>query len=322
MTRPAQGLRPEVPASMKHTLIRGATILALLSCHHARSADAAGRLTRTDINNPATGTVTTAADGSFTVVAGGNDTWGNEDSFTYLHEDKTGNFDVAVRVLALDVDDPAQQDSAKASIMARANLTPGSPNVQVNALPDESKNTIESIYRPIQDGGTDDMPDRPASNTRGETLYPDVWLRLKREGSRFTTFFANNSNAWTVLSSVLTDPTEFPATLKIGLSTVAHLGGSDDPSFRTKATYADYRDVPAIPPTTVDDQPAGTRSPGTYPNATVTAVNWKLALPADGLTATGEPVIYNGANKNLVMVSEEGSGPIPWTAPGYNQGQV
>ena len=307
---------------MKNTLIRGAILLALLPHLPARPADAAGRLTKTDINNPVAGTLTTAADGSFTVIAGGNDTWSNEDSFTYLHEEKTGNFDVAVRVLSLDVDDAAQQDSAKASLMARANLTPGSPNVQINALPDESKNTIESIYRPIQDQGTDDLPDRPASNTRGETLYPDVWLRLKREGSRFTTLFSNNSNAWTVLSSVLSDPAQFPEKLQVGLSTVAHLGASDDPSFRVKATYADYRDVPAIPPTTVDNEPAGDRAPGTYPNASVTGVNWKLQVPADGLNSSGARFLYNTGTRNEIQVSVEGSGPIPWTTPGYNQGDM
>jgi len=307
---------------MKRTLIRGAMILALIPSGTTQAADAVGRLSKTDINNSVAGTVTTAADGSFTVIAGGNDTWGNEDSFTYLHEDKTGDFDVAVRVVSLDVGDAAQQDSAKASLMARGNLTPGAPNVQVNALPDESKNTFESIFRPAQDGGTDDFPDRPTSNTRGETPYPDVWLRLKREGSRFTTFFSNNSNAWSVLSSVLTDSAEFPAALKIGISTVAHVSPTEDETLRATAVYADYRDVPAIPRTTVDNEPAGTRAPGTYPNATVTAVNWKLQVPADGLNSSGARFLYNTGTRNEIIVSAEGSGPILWTAPGFNQGDM
>jgi hypothetical protein len=308
---------------MKHILTSSATsLLLLLAPGIGVAADATGRLTKTDINNPTVGVVTTAADGSFTVVAGGNDTWSNEDSFTYLHEDKTGDFDVAVRILSLDVGDASQQDSAKASLMVRADLTAGSANVQINGLPDESKKTIESIYRPAKDAPTDDMPDRPTSNTRGETPYPDVWLRLKREGSRFTTLFSNNSNAWTVLSSVLTDTNEFPAALKVGISTVAHVSTSEDESLRVTATYADYRDVPTIPPTTVADEPAGDNSPGTYPNVTVTAANWKLAAPADGLTATGERFLYNTGTKNSIQVSVEGAGPIPWTAPGFNQGDM
>ncbi len=307
---------------MKRNLIRSAMILALLPSQITQSADAAGRLTRTDINNPVVGATTTDADGSFTVIAGGNDTWSNVDSFTYLHEDKTGDFDVAVRVLSLDVADAAQQDSAKASLMARADLTPGSANVQVNALPDESKNTFESIFRPAQDAQTDDFPDRPTSNTRGETLYPDVWLRLKREGSRFTTLFGNSSNAWTVLSSVLTDPAAFPSNLKVGISTVAHVGAGEDESLRATAIYADYRDVPAVPPATVDNEPAGDRTPGTYPNATVTAVNWKIEVPADGLNSSGAPFLYNTGTRNEIIVSVEGAGPIPWTAPGFNQGDM
>ena len=109
--------------------------------------------------------------------------------FTFLYEQKADDFDVRAQVINVQVDDPAEQDSGKGAIMARANLTPGSPNVQVNALGANARNQVETIYRPAQDIGTDDMPDKPTSNTQPLLKpYPDVWLRMKRTGNSFTTY--------------------------------------------------------------------------------------------------------------------------------------
>jgi hypothetical protein len=101
----------------------------------AGALSARADLTLVDINNPVAGSKTTNADGSFTVVAGGGDTWDSVDSFTYVQEERTGDFDIQVQVVNLVVGDPSQQDSAKASLMVRAGLTPGAANIQVSALP-------------------------------------------------------------------------------------------------------------------------------------------------------------------------------------------
>jgi hypothetical protein len=280
--------------------------------------------TLVDINNPVAGQVTTNPDGSFTIVAGGNDTWDSADSFTYYYEERTGDFDVRVQVLNLEINDPSQQDSAKASLMARANISAGSPNVQVSALPTESKGAIESIYRPVADQGTDDMPDRPTGNTSasGTTPYPNVWLRMRRQGNQFTTFYGNRADQWVILSEVTVDPAQFPAKLLIGLSTVNHINDGEEATHRTKATYQNFTNTPLPPAPTVDGAPAGDRAPGVYPNATVTAVNWKLEVPANGIGPNGNPIIYNADNKNEYLLSVEGQGPIPWSAPGYNQGDL
>lgn len=303
--------------NMKHCLF---AVSALLLTWAVAPLSAA-TLTQTDINNPVAGKVTVTGD-TIEVIAGGNDTWGTSDSFTYLHEQKTGDFDVSVRVLNLTIGDTAAQDSAKAALMARANLTPGSPNVQVNALATDPKNAIETIFRPAQDGGTDDMPDRPTGNTGGATPYPDVWLRMKRTGNLFTTMYGNTTNSWTVLSAVAVDPAEFPATIYVGLSTVAHVSESEDQELRATAVYQGYGDTIVPPPATVDGSPAGTNAPGLYPDRSVTAVNFKMVIPQDGLGPNGSPIVYNADNKNEVILTIEGQGPIPWSAPGYNQGDV
>ena len=101
-------------------------------------------LTLIDINNPVAGELTDNGNGSWTVTAGGNDTWDVADSFTYLYEKKDGDFDVKVNVLDVQVDDAAQQDSAKGSLHMRANLTPGSPDVMINATPVAGANYVET----------------------------------------------------------------------------------------------------------------------------------------------------------------------------------
>lgn len=303
------------PSLSRHS----AVALAVLGALAARA-----ELTLVDINNPVTGTKTTNADGSFTVVAGGGDTWDNVDSFTYLQEERTGDFDVQVQVVDFLVDDPSQQDSAKACLMVRAGLTPGAANIQISALPADSKNAIETIYRPKADGGTDDMPDRPTGNTspNGTTPYPEVYLRVRRVGNHFTTFYSNKATEWTVLSEVTVDPVDFPATVNVGLSTVAHISESEEQSHRARATYRNFTNTPVPPAPTLDGAPAAEKAPGTYPGSSVTAVNWKIEVPADGLGSNGSPINYNGANKNNYILSVDGQGPIAWSAPGYNQGDL
>ncbi len=296
-----------------------AALFTLMGTHaHAQTV----QFYKADINNPVESSVAVNPDGSFEVVAGGNDTWDNSDSFTFLHQKVTGDFDVRVRVVSLEVDSTAEQDYAKASIMARANDSAGSPNVQVNALPPTGANIFEAIYRPAQDGGTDDLPDRPTPNYGDTPGYPNAWLRMRRVENQFTTFFSNDGFNWTTRSSVFVDPAQFPRTILVGLSTVAHLGGGDNQDNRVRATYADFQFTSGAPAPTVDGLPAGDRAPGTFPDRSVTGVNWTMSVPGDGLGVNGSPLIYNGPNKNEVVIGVEGQGPIPWSAPGFNQGDM
>jgi len=304
---------------MKSYLLKPATVFGLAI---AGALAARADLTLIDINNPVTGTRVNNADGSFTITAGGGDTWDSSDSFTYAYEERSGDFDVQVQVLDLVIQDTGQQDSAKASLMVRAGLAAGAANVQINALALDPKNAIETIYRPRADVGTDDMPDRPTGNTGGATPYPNVWLRVRRVGNHFTTFYGNKVGEWNVLSEVTVDPADFPNNLLVGLSTVNHISASEDETLRVQATYKNFSNTPVPPLATIDGAPAGANGPGTYPNASVTGVNWKIELPADGIGPSGSPISYNGANKNEYILTVTSQGPIAWSAPGYNQGDL
>ena len=301
-------------------------------------------LTKVDINNPVVGTVTANPDSSTTVTAGGGDTYGTADSFTYLYEQRTGDFDVRVRVVDVDADDAAnQQRSSKGSLQVRANLTAGSPNIQVSGTPAAGENYVETIARPAQDGETNDPPlsapefryfggpypgtFRPAAGD----LYP-VWLRVKRTDNLFQTMASKDNVRWTVLAEYSMDPASFPATLYVGLGAVAHIDGGENQANRVRSTFSDYGNVP-LPTGNIDGTPvAAANAPGTYPSGSVTSVNWQISLPADGIgksadnTQTG-PIVWNtdgfaSISRDFLLSIDGQQGPIPFSIGRYGTGAL
>ncbi len=315
-------------------------LYALGSTNTPPTTNAPTAFTFLNLNNPVTGSVSTNTDGSLTVTAGGGDTYDRADSFSYLYEPRMGDFDVQVRVLGVDADDATgAQRSAKASLHVRANLTPGSPNIQVSATPMTGANYVETISRPVQDGNTDDPPsgsprfgDGPWEGTyrpvEGDLL--PVWLRVRRERNLFQTYYSTDGIRWNVLAEYQLDG--FPTNAFVGLATVAHIGGSEDTNNRVRSTYAGYRNTPFPPLALVGDQPAGTNGPGQFPNRTVTAVNWKVSLPADGIGFTPDlsssgPILWNtggfGSISRDILVSVDGEqGPVGFSMSRYAQGAL
>ncbi len=306
----------------------------------------AASLTLTNINNSIPPTLVTNADGSITITAGGGDTYDNEDSFTYYYETRTGDFDVQVQLMDVDADDPTgAQQSAKASLHVRANLSAGSPDIQVSGTPTSGANYVETIFRPTQDGPTDDPPQNASEFVRygdgpwdgtfrpddGSELYP-VWVRVKRTRDLFQTFYSVDAVRWFVLAEYSVDPAEFPETIHVGLAAVAHIGSGEDEEYRVRSTFKDYQDTPFPPATTVGGEPAGDDAPGPFPDTSVTAVNWKVSLPDDGigfsadLTESG-PIIWNtggfGAISRDLLLSIDGEeGPIPFSIMRYASGAL
>ena len=315
-------------------------------------------LTLTNINNPIATIVITnapsntngpggteAPDGTITIIAGGGDAWGVPDSYTYAYEMKTGDFDMRVRVINNDATDPNAQDSPRGSLMVRAGLEPNAYNLQIDALPwapSGRNGQIDSIARIVGSVGyADDIPGRGKvyGGDCTEAMYasyPDVWLRIQRQGDKFMTYFATtnttdwpagfeqnpgSTNGWqpfTVINSSTTDLTDlngktvnyiaFPKTVYFGLSTVAHNDPITNPDRVEKATYADYGPTPATPsiPTENGVPVAVGVAPGPFPNKSVSAANWRISLPADG----------KGYPANVVQSNQSTAQPIIWNASG------
>lgn len=304
-------------------------------------------LTQIDINmplgsdgNPIVGTIDDNQDGTFTVTAGGNDTWDNHDSFTFLYEERTGDFDVQVQVVNLEVDDARQQDSAKASLQVRGSLEDSAGEVIIDGTPEAGANYVETIFRKAAGLGVDDppvndlvpVPGGPYGGTYrpagGAHLYSpadgqSTWLRIRRSGNVIQTYVSPDSRDWIMLADYTVDPVEFPATVFVGIGTVAHISPSENIDNRVHATYANYGNTPAPAPSVDGVTPVDpSAAPGVYPNQRVLAANWKLAVPADGKAPDDSFISINGNKKNEIILTLDGVSTPEWAAPGYNQGDL
>jgi len=108
-----------------------------------------------------------------TILAGGHDIWGEADQLTYLYKEVSGDFDVAIVVQSIE----HTNDWAKAGVMARQNLEPGSVNVFASARANNDLVTFQ--WRPDADAGSS-----------SERLTPDAasfptGVRLTKAGTAF-----------------------------------------------------------------------------------------------------------------------------------------
>src|SRR5215472_9016976 len=245
-------------------------------------------LTLTNINNPITPIVVTNGDGSISITAGGGDTYGAPDSFTYAYQQVTGDFDIAVQIVNVTATDPAGQDSPKGSLMVRATLDAGSFDYQINALPlapSGRDGQIESIGRLDMSIDTDDLPGR-GQIYGGDTTateyctYPNVWLRIQRQGDKFMSYFATtnttdfpagssplSTNGWQMLT-VIPAGTNFPKTVYVGLSTVAHNSNNFETFHTVTSTYANYGPTrtPHSTPSSAGVAVPLNQNPGSFPD--------------------------------------------------------
>src|SRR5436190_1260598 len=100
----------------------------------------------------------------------------------------------------------------------------------------------------------------------------------------------------------------FPKTVYFGLATVAHNSDTNSPNVE-KATYADYgpTPTPASTPSFNGVAVAASNAPGPFPNKTVSAVNWHISLPADGMGYPGD----------VIQSNQGAASPIIWNSGGY-----
>ncbi len=312
-------------------------------------------LTLTNINNPITPIVitngvantnapggTAAPDGSITIIAGGGDAWGIPDSFTYAYELLTGDFDKRVRIVNNDATEPQVQDSPRGSLMVRFGLEPNDYNIQINAeplAPSGRNGQICSIARIVGSVGyADDMPGRGKvyGGSTTDILYgtfPDLWLRIQRQGDKFMTYFATtnttdwpqgwaqnpgSTNGWqllgvvnssttdvTNLNGVVVNKVAFPKTVYFGLATVAHNSDPADPDHVEKATYSDYGNTPNPPsiPSLGGVAVPASNAPGAFPNKKVLAANFDASVSADGIGYPPDTLGTNGTPGQIIWNS-------------------
>jgi regulation of enolase protein 1 (concanavalin A-like superfamily) len=134
-----------------------------------------------------TGSVTSPASGSFTVSAAGADVWGNADSFNYTSQPANGDVAITARVTGLQNTDA----HAKAGVMFRETLAPGSTHIVLDVQPDGS---VEFMTRSAPGAATTYL-------TGASQAFP-AWVRLSRSGSIFTASASADGNTWRPVGTV------------------------------------------------------------------------------------------------------------------------
>jgi len=172
---------------------------------------------------------------TYTVRANGHDIWDTEDDFRFLYVEMSGNFSVSVRV-----DDPAglwPHSWAKAGIMVRQDLSPGSKDLYLVATRD---NGVAFQWR--------DTANLPASWTgTSEPAHPlayPVWLRIVRNGNVFTGWYSDDGKSW--INPPQNDHTLSMADpVLVGICLTSHVSG-----VLATATFGDFH-IPELEASTV-----------------------------------------------------------------------
>lgn len=197
------------------------------------------QFTFSHVGSGATGSITANAQpGSFTFVGGGNDIWDNGDDFDFAHNTVSGDFDIRVRVEALE---PVARWT-KAGLMARESLARESRMAfnRVTPLPvatGSGGNGADDTRFAYRTGNVEVDADTSVHNGgrhedgSGAPQYPNGWLRLTRVGNTFNAYRSTDGFNWALQGSQDTAtwgaPTPAPvaADLLVGLAVSRHSGG-------------------------------------------------------------------------------------------------
>jgi hypothetical protein len=165
----------------------------------------------TEIGNVVTNGWSWYEDNAFGLAAAGADIWNQADAFGYIYQPLNGDGVITVRVANQQPTDPW----AKAGVMIRESLTPGSRHATMVATP----GNLVSFQRRLVTGGISYEDQATAGvGTNGAAPY---WVRLTRSGSNFAGYSSPDGSNWTQLGSVVTI-TNFASSVYWGLAVTAH----------------------------------------------------------------------------------------------------
>ena len=204
-------------------------------------------------------------DKDYDLVSGGSIHWAGYDEVSFAYEIITGDFDKVIRV---EHQDPTSQ-WGRAGLMVRAALDAGKTqadvqdngylfsrnlNFRVNPAVQASGaagfNGHQLTYR-ASDGGANlhaaEDPTPPA--------YPNAWLRVKREGQKFTGYRGTDGVNWTAVGDyTFVDADVLPETVFVGPfygPTLDDNGTKDIVGHSTHMRVHDYGDFGVTPPPTI-----------------------------------------------------------------------
>lgn len=146
-------------------------------------------------------------DGKFTLKGSGSDIWDSSDQFHFVYQGLHGDGEITARVTSL----TNTNGWAKAGLMIRESLTPGSRNVSVFMTPD---NSVNAQGRESTGGGSYSY--RPASL---DGLQVPQWVRLVRQGDTITSYVSADGADW---KQVDAKPLGMGEDVYVGLALTSH----------------------------------------------------------------------------------------------------
>jgi hypothetical protein len=148
----------------------------------------------------------TVVPGGFDLNAAGRDIGDAADDFSFHSQSHTGDFDVKVRLEAIDLAD----GYSEAGLMARSGLQTNAAFAAVLASPSLGGLKFQSrAASGLSAGSTGTLP----------VNYPATWLRLQRVGNTFTGFGSFDGQTWVRLGSATID---MPLQVYVGFSISSH----------------------------------------------------------------------------------------------------
>jgi regulation of enolase protein 1 (concanavalin A-like superfamily) len=184
------------------------------------SALPSGWLSR-DIGSSAPQGSTRVSGATWTIAGGGDNVWGTADEFHFSYRTISGDVDISARVGSFD----AANEWSKAGIMIRDALTANARNAFALVSPGVGT----ALQQRTTTGGATTRTDSGSS----------TWVRLVRQGSRFTAYRSADGRAWTTIA---TTTISMPTTVYVGFAVT-----SRDPAQTATATFTSLQIGNALP---------------------------------------------------------------------------
>jgi parallel beta-helix repeat protein len=163
--------------------------------------------------------------GTYTVYSGGDVIWTTADAFGFVNRQKTGDFDLRVRVPT----GPSNTSAyAKAGLMVRSTMAVGASCICIHIRPGGD---IEVLYRPYPDGSNAAFLANVVSGAK--------YLRITRAGNTFSAYYSTDGSSWSSLGSQLS--ITMPSTAYVG--TYVH---SNDTLYLSSATFDNLSIVDSV----------------------------------------------------------------------------
>jgi hypothetical protein len=169
----------------------------------------------TDIGGATPAGSSSYANGTWTVVGAGADSWGTADSGHFAYQALTGDGAIIAKVETIQNTSPY----AKAGVMMRTSLAQGAPRATMlvtNQVKVEQNMPNLAVY-----GGTNyGNKALPIANT-----VPSYWVKLERIGNMITGYVSPDGTNWAATDVGRIDG-PLPDTIYAGLTVVSHANGT------------------------------------------------------------------------------------------------